>query len=287
MRGTDNDLLASKRTTPAQHLTGAPAFTTHAPADDKQRPALVLPNNPHHVRGGGIIARETSTSSSSASEVGSTQSMPDAGALHRIDSNNEAGDAVDQMIPLQECSQAMLVPLLHRHLEMQALMNGNKRLFHSMAESTGEDVWQACKKLWTETTRQEMPDMPWLYKTRAMLQNGKHTPASTPNSAHFPVSSSPNYSYAQRSPSMADCVGKHHWAAFCDVVGFDPNEVLVDEETGHTPDSPSSGSDMSFPDDWRTTARGGSPLTASSRSRSPSRQPSTPGLHTETIFEED
>lgn len=135
----------------------------------------VLPRNPRHVRGGSI---DTSLMQPSLSEQ------------------------QDQKVPMQECSADMLVPLLHRHLEMAALLEHNRHIFSTLRSALGDGRYRECLKLWTETTRDALDDTQWLKLTQRLL--GK---------------------------SDADAAGyRCHWAAWCDVVGWDPKELILGPE---------------------------------------------------------
>ncbi|ORY75126.1 hypothetical protein BCR37DRAFT_384194 [Protomyces lactucae-debilis] len=285
------DILAHKQTPPSQRLTGAPSYMTtsspytHAAGDAAGKegsagtPALVLPVNPRHVRGGSISNDTLSTSSSSTSShsvnsANSVASLPAQLPGSPRDKEKGTSSCLDQMIPLQECADSMLVPLLHRHLEMQSLMACNSKLFEGMAQCVGEHAWEQCRHLWTQVTRQECGDMQWLYKTRDLLQNGGGMSAvSTPQNSVFPASPSPTKSASFGSTrGSADCVGKHHWAAFCDVVGFDPNEVLTEDASGLSDTATQSeGDDLSRPNSsasyLSTSTRNGDGKPSASHSR--------------------
>ena len=152
-----NSLISPKGaspTTPSTKLPGSPGYVFFDP--EYQSPVKVHPTNPRHVRGGSI--------SSDLDDIPSAE----------------------QIIPMQPCEEAMLVPLLHRHQEMKQLISANPVQFVRLQSSLSQQVYNELLHLWTEVTRADMGDNDWLVKTRKLLEGR----------------SSPN------------------WSMWCDMVGF-------------------------------------------------------------------
>lgn len=137
--------------------TGAPSFVIYE--HESSSPTKVLAANPRHVRGGSI--------------------------------SSEMGDFPgDQIIFLQQCSPEMLVPLLHRHLEMKQLMACNTTQFERLKTSIGTEKFKQIEHVWVNVTRAEMDDNEWLSITRKFL------------------------------PTRPD------WSLFCEMVGWDQTSQL-------------------------------------------------------------
>lgn len=156
-------------------LTGSPGYVTLV---GSASPTKVLPSKPHHVRGGSI--------GSDLSDL----------------------SHVDQIIPMQACDSEMLVPLLHRHLEMKELIATNPARFARLRNAFGKEVYDKCTSLWTTTTRAEMNDLDWLKETQRLIK------------------------------------GQDNWTLWCEVVGWDSNDLLLDRSPKQTPtksDTMSSG----------------------------------------------
>lgn len=139
-------------------LTGSPGYLLSAGTS----PTKVHPSKPHHVRGGSI--------SSDFSDISNA----------------------DQIIPIQPCDAQVLVPLLHRHLEMQELITNNTAPFARLRSGLGSDTFRKCTSLWTGTTRAEMNDLEWLKKTQNLIKS------------------------------------QENWVLWCEVVGWDNSELLLD-----------------------------------------------------------
>lgn len=148
-------------------LTGTPGYVTTS--RNSPSPTKIHPSKPHHVRGGSI--------SSDLSEISN----------------------IDQLIPLQPCDSEMLVPLLHRHLEMKELIESNPAHFCRLRNSIGTRTFVKCLDLWTETTRAEKNDFEWLRETQRLIR------------------------------------GHDNWVLWCEVVGWDhhglPLEGIKKEDT--------------------------------------------------------
>lgn len=187
-RNNSNSSLSSL----SNKLTGTPRYSTFN--SDSQSSVVVHPVNPRHVRGGSI-----------ASELSSEHSSED-------------GTSMEQIIPLQSCSPEMLVPLLHRHLEMRQLIACNPSHFSRLKASLGTDKTERCLQLWTETTRAEMDDNEWLCQTRNLLK-GRSSP---------------------------------DWSLWCEIVGWDPTTPLIGSSTPHTPQKETFGFSLGGPESCGT-----------------------------------
>lgn len=93
----------------------------------------------------------------------------------------------------------MHVPLVHRHLEMQALLNCNPNHFNSLRSSLGPEKYGQCLHLWTQVPRDELCDSKWLKESCALI---------TSNAAG----------------------GKKHWIDWCNVVGWDAAALFPEEQ---------------------------------------------------------
>lgn len=150
-------------------LTGSPGYIT---TDAGLSPTKVHPSKPHHVRGGSIGSE--------------------------IDEIKEA----DHIIPLQPCASDMLVPLLHRHLEMKELIESNPAHFCRLRNALGTRQFVKCLDLWTETTRAEKSDLEWLSQSQGLLRS------------------------------------HDNWALWCEVVGWDYQMPLLRQAMKHQATSP-------------------------------------------------
>jgi hypothetical protein len=168
-KNTSDDALSSLES----FLASSQSSTSHegsavsdAPEDSKTG-VHIFPISPHHVRGGSISSNESSSS---------------------------AGK--DQVVPFQECPSTMLVPLVHRHLEMQMLINRNPSQFNALKAAISSADWDKCIQLWTKVPRDEMNDAQWLKQSKTLI-------------------------------TARDTIGhKRFWIDWCGVTGWDPRDII-------------------------------------------------------------
>lgn len=159
----ENALSDAELRSYASKLTGTPGYVTRDALSTS--PTKVHPSKPHHVRGGSI------------------------GSI--IDECKE----LDQIIPIQPCDSEMLVPLLHRHLEMKELIETNSAHFSRLRNAVGTRQFVKCLDLWTETTRAEKADVDWLKESQHLLRS------------------------------------HDNWALWCEVIGWDHHVPLIHQSS--------------------------------------------------------
>lgn len=161
-------------------LTGSPGFITRE--NSSTSPVKVHPYKPHHVRGGSIGSIE------------------------------ESSKELDHVIPIQSCDDEMLVPLLHRHLEMKELIDCNSAHFCRLRNAVGTRQFVKCLDLWTETTRAEKSDHEWLRLSQELLRTHEN------------------------------------WALWCEVIGWNYQVPLASRsgDKEHAPLSPGAASKSSL-----------------------------------------
>lgn len=116
---------------------------------------------------------------------------------------------IETTVPLQECPADVIIPFLDRPQEIEAILKVpiHTRLIRLIKNEIGEEKFEKeLLPLWTKTTRREMSDAAWLWKTKQML--------------------------AKRSGHSSDCRNWRIWSEFCAMVDFDENNISIDPKEG-------------------------------------------------------
>jgi hypothetical protein len=80
--------------------------------------------------------------------------------------------AIESSIAMEPMAPTMLVPLVDRCAEMKELLEhpANREWTKLVQNTIGvEDYEKKCLPLWTETSREVMPDLEWLMRSKAVL----------------------------------------------------------------------------------------------------------------------
>lgn len=99
----------------------------------------------------------------------------------------------------------MLVPLLDRPKDMSNLVKHpcRTRFMQILKNSLGDDVFEnQLLKIWLEADRNQMSDAEWLWKTKLII--------------------------LQRAGAGSACRDGKLWGDFCDMVGWDEDDLSID-----------------------------------------------------------
>ncbi|KAA8901372.1 hypothetical protein FN846DRAFT_754029, partial [Sphaerosporella brunnea] len=129
---------------------------------------------------------------------------------------------IESTIAMEPMAPSMLVPLVDRCEEMQDLLaHLANQAWVKLVQNTisAETYEQKCLRLWTETSREQMPDLEWLMRSKALLS---------------------------KKGCGGICDGRL-WNEFCGMVGWDSGapleeiDMLRHRESRESLDSTSSG----------------------------------------------
>lgn len=112
---------------------------------------------------------------------------------------------VETTVPLQECPADVFIPFLDRPSEIEQILKVpvHARMIKLIKNEIGDEKYEReLLPLWTKTTRREMSDAAWLWKTKQYL--------------------------AKCTGPSSDGRNWRLWSEFCAMVDFDENNTSID-----------------------------------------------------------
>lgn len=119
---------------------------------------------------------------------------------------------IETLIPMAPMAPLMLVPLIDRTVEMAELIDhrANKRWVSQVKHALGDDKFKnQCLPLWTQTSRNKLPDIAWLKRSKDLL-------------------------------ITKSCGGNNDtrlWSEFCDMVGWSEESIELEDNHMRRPPS--------------------------------------------------
>ncbi|KAI5852566.1 hypothetical protein DFP73DRAFT_533227 [Morchella snyderi] len=155
-------------------------------------------NHHHRQRSGSIVSIKCDKSDDD-----------DSGSIHGME--NIEGE-IETLIPMAPMAPLMLVPLIDRTVEMAELIDhrANKRWVNQVKHALSDDKFKnQCLPLWTQTSRNKLPDIAWLKRSKDLL-------------------------------ITKSCGGNNDtrlWSEFCDMVGWSEESIELEDNHMRRPPS--------------------------------------------------